>query len=98
MPQERPWTERKRLVFHLHGGTKGPHQVRSDQADEGLSAAQRLWALTMRGVVGRRFDWYEPDGTQRRYQVVERRDAGDEIVVTCECVSEAPTPVSIDDD
>jgi hypothetical protein len=93
MADKRLPTEKKRLVFHLKGGTHGPHQVRSDQANDGSRDAQELWALTMRGVVGRRFDWYEPDGTQRRYQVVERREAGDEIVVTCECVSEAPKPL-----
>ena len=49
--------------------------------------------MTMHGVIGRRFDWYEPDGTQRRYQVVERHEAADEIVVTCECVGEASKPV-----
>ena len=41
----------------------------------------------MNGVIGRRFDWYEPDGTQRRYQVVEKKEVGDEIIVTCDCVS-----------
>jgi hypothetical protein len=85
--------KRKRLVFHLKGGTHGPHLVRSDQTGESGNAARKLWAMTMNGVIGRRFDWYEPDGTQRRYQVVERREAGDEIVVTCECVSEANRPV-----
>jgi hypothetical protein len=86
-------SKKQRLVFHLKGGTHGPHQVRSDQTGEGGDAARKLWAMTMNGVIGRRFDWYEPDGTQRRYQVVEKRDAGDEIVVTCECVSEAPKRV-----
>src|SRR5688572_27982428 len=93
MFDKRQHSERKRLVFHLKGGAHGPHQVRSDQTKESASAAHKLWALTMNGVIGRRFDWYEPDGTQRRYQVVERREAVDEIVVTCECVSEAPKPV-----
>jgi hypothetical protein len=54
--------------------------------------------LTMRGVIGRRFDWYEPDGTQRRYQVVERQEAADEIIVTCECVSEAVKPPTLSDE
>ena len=98
MAEKRVPAENKRLVFHLKGGAHGPHQVRSDQADGSSNAAQKLWAMTMHGVIGRRFDWYEPDGTQRRYQVVERHEAGDEIVVTCECVSEAPKPAVRDRD
>jgi hypothetical protein len=93
MSEKRSPSEKKRLVFHLKGGAHGPHLVRSDQSRESGNAAQKLWAMTMSGVIGRRFDWYEPDGTQRRYQVVERREAPDEIVVTCECVGEAPRPV-----
>ena len=93
MSEKRPPPGRKRLVFHLKGGTFGPHLVRSDQTDQSGKAAHKLWAMTMHGVIGRRFDWYEPDGTQRRYQVVERHEAADEIVVTCECVGEAPKPV-----
>ena len=88
--------EKKRIVFHLRGGTHGPHQVRSDHAGPSGNAAQKLWVMTMKGVIGRRFDWYEPDGTQRRYQVIEKKEAGDEIVVTCECVAEEPNPVSFE--
>jgi len=78
---------RKTLIFHLRGGSHGPHQVRSDHAAE-TTSADRLWTMTMNGVVGRRFDWYEPDGTQRRYQVIDRKEANNEIIVTCEVVSE----------
>jgi hypothetical protein len=93
MFEKRQQPGRKRLVFHFKGGTHGPHLVRSDQSGESGIAAHKLWAMTMNGVVGRRFDWYEPDGTQRRYQVVDRKEAGDEIIVTCECVSEANRPL-----
>jgi hypothetical protein len=78
--------DRKILIFHLRGGPHGPNQVRSDQAGDSYGNAQALWTMTMRGVIGRRFDWYEPDGVQRRYQVIDKNEAGDEIVVTCECV------------
>jgi hypothetical protein len=94
MAEKRESSTKKRLVFHLRGGTQGPHQVRSDQSGDNFNAAQKLWVITMNGVIGRRFDWYEPDGTQRRYQVVGKNEAADEIVVTCECVSESPKPVA----
>jgi hypothetical protein len=40
----------------------------------------------MEGIIGRRFDWREPDGVTRRYQVVETNKKETEIIVTCDYV------------
>ena len=79
----------KRLTFHLRGGPRGPYLVRSDDPADTSGAARKLWGMTMSGVIGRRFDWYEPDGVQRRYQVVRKNVEEGEVIVTCDCVGGA---------
>jgi hypothetical protein len=78
--------EKKLLIFHLRGGPQGPHSVRSDQPNDTFGAAQALWAMTRMGTVGQRFNWHEPDGSPRRYKVIERTDESGVITVTCEHV------------
>jgi len=79
----------KILVFDLKGGPHGPHRVRSDQRDNSHRVAHSLWNMTMGGTIGRRFDWYEADA-QCRYQVIDKDDAENEVIVTCEFLGSRP--------
>jgi hypothetical protein len=85
MAEQRAQHDKRTLVFQLRGGPHGPHIVRSDRSDDALTAYV-IWTSTWNGIVGRRFDWREPDGTQRRYQVTGKSEVGSEVIVTCQCV------------
>ena len=77
------------LIFQLRGGPNGPHCVRSDEQSDAYDAALALWAMTRMGTIGRRFAWFGPDGTSRRYKVANKDEASREVVVTCEYIGDA---------
>ena len=89
MTDQPEFVANKRLAFDLRGGPSGPFLVRSDDPSDASRTARMLWDMTMSGVIGRRFDWYEPDGVQRRYQVVRKNVEEGEVIVTCDCVGNA---------
>jgi hypothetical protein len=55
---------------------------------EGVNEAQTFWAVTRKGVIGRRFGVPSADaaGPFHRYKVVSKYQVGDEIHVGCEHV------------
>ncbi len=74
------------IVFEFRDGPQAGHSMRSYQPGEVHADANMLWAMTRMGTVGRRFDWFAPDGSQYRYKVVAKREGPGETVVTCEYV------------
>ena len=77
------------IVFQFQGGVRDGQTVRSDQSQDNQNEANRFWALTWEGTVGRRFDVSSLDGPPwQRYQVKSKYEAGGEIHVACEKVSE----------
>jgi len=79
------------IVFRFNGGALDGQELRSDQSAEGMNEAQRLWAMTRMGAVGRRFDVPPANsrGTFHRYKVINNSNVGGETYVTCQYVGES---------
>jgi hypothetical protein len=88
MPDANKPSSGKVIVFRFRGGNRDGQAICSDQPREGLNEANAFWAMTRKGVVGRRFDVPAPgtSGAYHRYKVVSKHEVGGEIHVTCEHV------------
>jgi hypothetical protein len=74
----------KVVIFRFSGGPRDGQTVRSDQPQQGVNEAQTYWALTRKGLIGRRFDVPAPaDLAYHRYKVTSRWEDSGEIHVTC---------------
>ena len=80
---------RQIIIFQFQGGVRDGQVVRSDQPQEERDEANELWALTWKGMVGRRFDVSSSKGpTLQRYQVSGKYESDDEVTVTCQHVGD----------
>lgn len=88
MPDAMKPGSEKVIVFRFSGGHRDGQTVRSDQPQEGLNEAHTFWAMTRKGIVGRRFDVPASriSNIYHRYKVVSRYELSGEIHVTCEHV------------
>ena len=81
-------THSKVIAFQFSGGARDGQTVRSDRP-ESVNEADAFWALTLNGMVGRRFDVVAPnDPANQRYQVRSKYEDSGEIHVTCQYVGE----------
>lgn len=82
------------IVFEFDGGAYDGQAVRSDEARQDVNDARTLWALTRKGLIGRRFDMALPNrpSVYHRYKIMGKFEQNYEVRVECQYVGESDRP------
>jgi hypothetical protein len=76
-------THPKVIIFQFRGGGRDGQTARSD-LPENAKEADKLWRLSLNGMVGRRFNVMGPnDLPSQRYQVTSKHEDSQQIIITC---------------
>ena len=84
------------IIFEFDGGAFDGQAIRSDQPQHDANEARTLWALTRKGLIGRRFDMPLPNSPSicHRYKIMGKCEMGQEVRVECRYVGEENRPAA----